>query len=226
MRFIEGHTNYLHLTNKLHLNHIWIFDCTTELGESLYSPERHGVERARAFDSKVHSVIYRRNRARDLRRTDEPWQGKREGQAEEWHDEKLRDARMRNWQVIFYIRRDNSFDFPAGSRVGMAISLSARAPRATLYYGNFIRDTRRWYPQSAFDSHRNKLQFDLGREREGGRERRKRPNTWSHGREQNADRHYVTLELPGFAPMQIDILGKCNWLRNSAELHRKNFDLS
>jgi len=77
---------------------------------------------------------------------------------------------MRNWQVIFYVRRDNSFDFPIWKQPPRYPRYESVAPRTTFYYGNFIRG-RPTLISSVFDSHRNKLQFDLNRERGRDRER-------------------------------------------------------
>jgi len=113
---------------------------------------------------------------------------------------------MRNWQVIFYVRRDNSFDFPIWKQPPRYPRYESVAPRTTFYYGNFIRG-RPTLISSVFDSHRNKLQFDLnrerGRDRERERERERSRKDKKEGREKRRDArkkartHVNIADFPG-----------------------------
>jgi len=136
---------------------------------------------------------------------------------------------MRNWQVIFYIRRDNSFDFPVGSPVGATVAISSFVRAARLRERRFImvisfRGTRRWYPQSAFDSHWNKLESDSPAG-EGKRKREKRRQV-AAGKKARTHVDITERRLSGISAattsVQIDVLAKRNRLRNFAEFHRKN----
>lgn len=87
-----------------------------------------------------------------------------------------------------------------------------------------FEDARHWYPQSAFDSYRNKLQSDLGgrgRKRKG-EEKRGLPR--EEGKDTHVDIKSNFRRLSGICTtttttmsVQIDVFVKCNWLRNSAQ---------